>query len=101
MRVLAVAGFILLVGCATAARATLLDRFQAIGLPKEMAVCMVDDLDERLDDRDMQDLARYTVGLARADTPNAAVTQLMNIDNPRAVAAVGRSAFSCITGFGR
>lgn len=91
----------LLASCATAARATLNDRFRAIGLSAEMADCMVDDLDERLDDRDLQDLARYTVGLSRADTPMQAVDSLLKIDNPRAVAAVGRAAFGCVTGFGR
>ena len=91
----------LLASCATAAKATLNDRFLAIGLSAEMADCMVDDLDERLDDRDLQDLARYTVGLSRADTPMQAVDSLLKIDNPRAVAAVGRAAFGCVTGFGR
>ncbi len=91
----------LLASCATAAKATLNDRFRAIGLSAEMADCMVDDLDERLDDRDLQDLARYTVGLSRADTPMQAVDSLLKIDNPRAVAAVGRAAFGCVTGFGR
>lgn len=91
----------LMASCATAAKATLNDRFRAIGLSAEMADCMVDDLDERLDDRDLQDLARYTVGLSRADTPMQAVDSLLKIDNPRAVAAVGRAAFGCVTGFGR
>ena len=91
----------LLASCATAARVTLNDRFRAIGLSAKMADCMVDDLDQRLDNRDLQDLARYTVGLSRADTPLEAVESLMRIDNPRAVAAIGRAAFSCVTGFGR
>lgn len=91
----------LLASCATAARVTLNDRFRAIGLSAKMADCMVDDLDQRLDNRDLQDLARYTVGLSRADTPLEAVESLMKIDNPRAVAAIGRAAFSCVTGFGR
>lgn len=91
----------LLASCATAARVTLNDRFRAIGLSAKMADCMVDDLDQRLDNRDLQDLARYTVGLSRADTPLEAVESLMKIDNPRAVAAIGRAAFGCVTGFGR
>ncbi len=91
----------MLASCATAANATLIDRFRAIGLSAEMADCMVDDLDERLDDRDLRDLARYTAGLARADTPMQAVDSLLKIDNPRAVAALGRAAFGCVTGFGR
>lgn len=90
-----------LASCATAAKATLNDRFRAIGLSADMADCMVDDLDQRLDDDDLRDLAKYTVGLSRADTPMEAIDSLLEIDNPRAVAAIGRAAFSCVTGFGR
>lgn len=91
----------LLASCATSARATLNDRFRAIGLSPAMADCMVDDLDDRLDNRDLRDLADYTVGLSRADTPLEAIEMLTEIDNPRAVAAIGRAAFSCVTGFVR
>ncbi len=87
--------------CATAARATLENRFEAIGLSPKMASCMVDDLDDRLSDDDLNDLARYTVGLARADTPGKAIDKLLEFDNPRAVAAIGQAAFSCVTGFNR
>ncbi len=97
----ALAGAAWLAGCATMAKVTLEDRFQAIGIPEGAAVCMVDDLDRRLSDEDLQDLARYTLRLARADTTMAAVRSLMTIDNPRAVAAIGRAGVSCITGFSR
>lgn len=100
MRLISAAmGLILLASCATAAKATLNDRFRAIGLSADMADCMVDDLDERLDDSDLRDLAKYTVGLSRADSPLEAVDRLLKIDNPRAVAAIGRAAFGCVTGF--
>ncbi len=52
----------MLASCATAAKVTLKDRFQSIGLSADMADCMVDDLDDRLSDDDLRDLARYTVG---------------------------------------
>ncbi|MEQ8179776.1 MAG: hypothetical protein RIA10_15710 [Amphiplicatus sp.] len=86
-------------GCATVAKATLEDRFQAIGIPQGTAVCMVDELDERLSDEDLQDLARYTIGLARANSTAAAIRSLMKIDNPRAVTAIGASGISCVSGF--
>ncbi len=86
--------------CATAAKLTLEDRFQAIGIPQGTAECMVDDLGRRLSSEDLQDLAKYTLNLTRADTTFAAVRSLMNIENPRAVTAVGRSAVTCVTGFG-
>jgi len=102
MRIVSAAFCVLmLASCATAARVTLNDRFRAIGLSPAMADCMVDDLDQRLDDRDLRDLARYTVSLSRADTPREAVESLLRIDNPRAVAAIGRAAFTCVAGFVR
>lgn len=99
--ILATLSCALVASCATTARATLMDRFQAIGLSKELAGCMVDDLDDRLDDDDLRDLARYASGLSRADDPRQAIDRLLKIDNPRAVAAIGGAAFSCVTGFGR
>lgn len=97
----ALAGALWLAGCATVAKATLEDRFQAIGIPEGTALCMVDDLDQRLSDEDLQDLARYTLRLARAETTMGAVRSLMQIDNPRSVAAIGRAAVSCVAGFSR
>lgn len=85
--------------CATAARLTLQDRFRAIGIPDGTADCMVDELEQRLSNEDVQDLARYTLQLSRADSTFAAIQSLMRIDNPRAVTAVGRSAVGCVTGF--
>ena len=85
--------------CATAARYTLQDRFRAIGIPAETADCMVGELDQRLSSEDLQDLARYTLGLARADSTFAAIRSLMQIDNPAAVRAVGASGVACATGF--
>lgn len=90
---------VILAGCATAARYTLQDRFRAIGIPAGASDCMVDELEQRLSGEDLQDLARYTLRLSRADSTIAAVRSLMEIENPRAVTAVGRSAISCVTGF--
>ncbi len=88
----------MIAGCATAARYTLQDRFRAIGLPDGVSDCMVDELDERLSSEDLQDLAKYTVRLSRADSTMAAIRSLMTIDNPRAVTAIGASGVVCVTG---
>ena len=96
--ILAASAIMVLAGCATAARYTLQDRFRAIGLPSETADCMVDELDQRLSNEDLQDLARYTLRLSRADSTLAAIRSLMTIDNPRAVTAIGASGVSCVTG---
>ena len=94
----ALAAIVFLSGCATVARYTLQDRFKAIGIPAGTADCMVDELEQRLSSEDVQDLARYTISLARADSTFAAIRSLMKIDNPRAVKAVGASGISCVTG---
>lgn len=96
--ILMAAASMMLASCATAARYTLQDRFRAIGIPADTADCMVDELDDRLSNEDLQDLARYTVSVARADSTLAAIRALMQIDNPRAVAAIGASGVSCVTG---
>lgn len=88
-----------ILGCATAVRYTLQDRFRAIGIGAETADCMVGELEQRLSQDDLQDLARYTFNLSRADSTAAAIRSLMTIDNPRAVTAVGKSGVSCVTGF--
>jgi hypothetical protein len=100
IRGLLVLGVVLIVaGCATAARYTLQDRFRAIGLPAQTADCMVGELEQRLSGEDVQDLARYTLQLSRADSTLGAIRLLMGIDNPRAVTAIGRSGISCVSGF--
>ncbi len=98
-RVILLSAMLFVASCATAARLTLQDRFRAIGIPAGTADCMVDDLEQRLSNDDVQDLARYTMRLSRADSTFAAIQSLMQIDNPRAVTAVGRSAVGCVTGF--
>ena len=92
----AMAAFFAAGACATAAKVTIEDRLQAIGLPAGQAGCMADQLEERLSSEDLQDLARYTVTLSRADSPGQAVDALLQIDNPRAVTAIGASGVSCI-----
>lgn len=94
------AGVIALSACATVATATLDNRLQALGLPEGTADCMATDLNENLSREDVIDLTQYTFTLSRVDTPVAAVRALMNIDNPRAVTAVGKAGFKCVrTGF--
>ncbi len=94
----ALVAIIFLSGCATVARVALQDRFKAIGIPAGTADCMVDELEQNLSSEDLQDLARYTYSVARADSTFAAIRSLMKIDNPRAVKAIGSSGVSCVTG---
>lgn len=88
-------------GCATAARFTLEDRFRALGIPDQMAGCLVDEADARLDDQDLQALARYSLNVARQSTTIGTIRALTKIDNPRAARAIGEAGLVCVTGFGR
>lgn len=88
-----------LCACATSSKITLRDRFMDLGIPKDTASCMVDDLEQDLSREDLSELADYSRGLGRADTPGKAVDALLKVDNPRAVVAIGKAAFSCLTGF--
>jgi len=95
------AGLFAVCACATGAKFTLEERFRDIGIPPRTAACMVDDLSDSLDNADLRDLARYTNRISRAPSGTAAIEQLLRIDNPRAVAAIGAAAFTCVTGVGR
>lgn len=86
----------LLSACATGAKLTIENRLAAIGLPTGQASCMAGQLEERLSSEDLQDVARYTLTLSRADSTGETLDALMRIDNPRAVAAIGASGVSCL-----
>jgi hypothetical protein len=60
---------------------------------------MADELDRRLSDNDLQDLARYAFDVARQPSTLEAVRALLRFDNPRATVAIGKSAVECVTGF--
>ncbi|MBI1364969.1 MAG: hypothetical protein GC153_03320 [Alphaproteobacteria bacterium] len=85
--------------CVTVARATLQNRFEALGIPQNTSSCMVDELDRSLSDQELQQLARFSVELSRSETTLAAIRSLMRIDNSNIAAAVGQAGVSCISGF--
>ncbi len=85
-----------LASCTTGARLTIENRLAAIGLPAGQAACMANQLEERLSSEDLQDVARYTLTLSRAESAGETIDALMQIENPSAVAAIGASGVSCI-----
>ena len=87
--------------CATAAKYTLNDRFQAIGISPDNAACMVDRLDDTLTNDEINDLAKYTLRVSRAPSTAAAIEELLKFDNTRVVAEVGKAGFACVTGLAR
>jgi uncharacterized protein YceK len=86
----------LISGCTTVAKYSIRDNLIDIGIPENKADCMADQLEERLDSDDLQELARYMSGLSRADTPGEALDELLKVDNPQAVGAITASGISCL-----
>ncbi|GJL95350.1 MAG: hypothetical protein DHS20C05_17550 [Hyphococcus sp.] len=84
------------VGCATVSpRVAIKDRFVEFGLSQERASCLADELDQRLDRNDLQDVADYVGGLNAADSAGAALDALLSIENPRATSAIAAAGLSC------
>ena len=93
----AAAGFCLVIGaCASfSPRADVEQSFVNFGLSPARSACLAEELDERLDRDDMAGVAQYVDGLNAAASPGQALDALINIDNPRAAAAIGAAGISC------
>ncbi|MGV6801646.1 MAG: hypothetical protein ACWA5L_06970 [bacterium] len=87
--------FTAITGCATVAKYSIKDSLIDIGIPKNRAACMAEQLDERLSDDDLRALDRYMKSLSKAATPGQALDALLKVDNPRAVGAITASGVSC------
>lgn len=81
--------------CALSPTARIESQLAALGLSPQRAACMAGELTERLDRRDLGDLARFLGGLNRAESAGAVIDMMLRIDNPRAVSATAASAFRC------
>ena len=70
-------------------------RFVDFGLSSQRAGCLADELNDRLDRRDMKSVADFVGGLNAAGSPGQALDALLAIENPRAAAAIGAAGISC------
>ena len=86
-----------LAACATSTD-TIEKRLINLGLDDNRAGCMATDLDARLDDRQLSDLAKFTTNLDRAETPVAAISSLKSIEDPLIARAVVASSVKCAFG---
>ena len=93
----AAAGAVLaLTACAgLSPRADVERSFVDFGLSPSRSACLAGELDERLDGDDMRNVAAYVSGLSGAASPGQALDALINIENPRAAAAIGAAGLSC------
>ena len=83
-------------GCATVSpRKRIENRFVEFGLSERKAECMGNELDERLDRKDLQDVADFIGNLNNASTTGENVDALLSIGNPRAAAAIAAAGLAC------
>lgn len=74
------------------------DRFVEFGLSRDRAVCLADELDDRLDGDDLNDVADFLGNLNAATGPGEALDALLSIDNTRAASAIARASIACAFG---
>jgi hypothetical protein len=82
--------------CATVSpRVRIENRFMELGLSERKAECMGNELDERLDRSDMNDVADFIGKLNKASTTGENIDALLSIDNARAAGAIAAAGLAC------
>lgn len=85
-----------LASCATVSpRKRIENRLIEFGLPEKKAECMGNELDDRLDRRDLQDVADFIGNINAASSPGEGLDALLSIDNARAAAAIAGASVAC------
>lgn len=85
-----------LASCATVSpRKRIENRLVEFGLSEDKAECMGNELDDRLDRSDMQDVADFIGNINEASSPGEGLDALLSIDNARAAGAIARASVAC------
>ncbi len=87
-------GAAVLAACATSTD-TIEKRLVNLGLERDRAACMAGDLDDRLNDRQLSELAGFATNLDRADTAVEAIGALKAVEDPLIARAVVASSVAC------
>lgn len=87
--------FFLLASCATSGPERLEQQLIAIGLPSERASCLTNELDDRLNRREINELSSFLDGVNRASTPGETLDALLSIDDPNTSKAVASAGIAC------
>ena len=86
-------------GCATLSPASRIEsQLVSLGVSKPRAICLSEELDRRLDRKDLNDVADFLENLNRAQSPGGALDALLSIDNADAAAAIASAGLSCALG---
>ena len=71
------------------------DGLMSLGFSQDRAGCLADDLENRLEADDLNNVADFVQSLSAASTPGEGIDALMTIDNPTAAQAIARAAIAC------
>jgi len=82
--------------CATVSpRIRVENRFQELGLSEKKAKCMANEIDDRLDRKDMKAVAEFVGNLNAAESAGQTLDALLSIDNARAAGAIAAAGVAC------
>lgn len=85
--------------CATLSPASRIEsRLVDLGVSKSGAHCLADQLSDRLERSDLNDVADFLDDISDANSAGGVVGRLRGIENGRAAAAVAASAITCALG---
>lgn len=84
--------------CSTVDRMTIADRLVGLGLSRDLSECMATELDGRLNDRQLNEFARFLTKLDQADSGLQAISSLREIEDPAIARSVTVSSIQCAIG---
>ena len=91
-----VCALLMLASCASLSpRGQIKDRFVELGISRERAACLAEELDTRLDRDQLRDVADFLTDLNDAGSAGGALDALLSIDDPRIAASIARASVAC------
>lgn len=81
--------------CATSGAGRLEQQLISIGLSPDRAGCLTNELQERLDRREINEISSFLDGVNRASTPGETLDALLSIDDPNSSKAIASAGISC------
>ena len=91
----ALGGVVFLASCSTVSQYRIEDSLKDIGVPPNKAECIGGQLRDRLDSKELGELADFLTDLAKADSAGEGLDATLEIDNPAIVGAITASGISC------
>jgi len=99
LRSAVIAAAAILGACATLSPASRIQsQLVDLGISKSRASCIADELSDRLDRSDLNEVADFLDDINAAESAGGTIDRLAAIDNTRAAAAVAASAITCALG---